>query len=175
MSEIVDQNVKKAGLNRRAVVKGAAWSLPVIAAAIAAPAASASGPTVTFIGAGSAVTYSGGNRSGTAPTGFRISGLIGAVSGTIIITPVGTVHARIGIQPASMFSTSAFDGNTSTTTYSAGTGTGQAIDISVGFFNLEDSAPNKPKPTDEYTYLMTVLLNGSPAVRAETNLTIRFK
>lgn len=32
-------------LSRRTVVKGAAWSIPVIAAAVAAPGASASGPT----------------------------------------------------------------------------------------------------------------------------------
>ena len=43
MSEIADQNVKKAGVDRRRVIKGVAWSVPVIVTAIAAPAASASG------------------------------------------------------------------------------------------------------------------------------------
>lgn len=42
MSEIEQQNVTSTRINRRTVVKGAAWSVPVIAAAIAAPAASAS-------------------------------------------------------------------------------------------------------------------------------------
>ena len=37
----------KASFDRRSVVKGAAWSVPVIAAAIAAPAAAASAPTAT--------------------------------------------------------------------------------------------------------------------------------
>ena len=42
MSELEQQNFANKPRNRRAVVKGAAWSVPVIAAAIAAPAASAS-------------------------------------------------------------------------------------------------------------------------------------
>lgn len=42
MSEIEQQNLTSTPINRRTVVKGAAWSVPVIAAAIAAPAASAS-------------------------------------------------------------------------------------------------------------------------------------
>lgn len=42
MSENEMQNKGSGDFNRRSVVKGAAWSVPVIAAAIAAPAASAS-------------------------------------------------------------------------------------------------------------------------------------
>ena len=42
MSEIKSLAAPKASFDRRAVVKGAAWSVPVIAAAIAAPAAAAS-------------------------------------------------------------------------------------------------------------------------------------
>lgn len=42
MSDLEQQNFANKPRNRRAVVKGAAWSVPVIAAAIAAPAASAS-------------------------------------------------------------------------------------------------------------------------------------
>lgn len=42
MSDLEQQNIANKPRNRRAVVKGAAWSVPVIAAAIAAPAASAS-------------------------------------------------------------------------------------------------------------------------------------
>lgn len=42
MSELEQQNFANKPRNRRAIVKGAAWSVPVIAAAIAAPAASAS-------------------------------------------------------------------------------------------------------------------------------------
>ncbi|MDQ0689812.1 hypothetical protein [Arthrobacter sp. W4I7] len=168
------------GFSRRRVVAGVAWSLPVIATAIAAPAAAASYvPSVTLIGAGSSITYSQGNRLGTGPTKIQIAGVVGAMSGSVIIEPVGTIHARVGIQPStgSVFATSSFSGNTSTTTFAAGTGTGQALDIPVGFFDLEDAAPNKPKPQDAYSYIMTVLLtvpNGQP-VKAQTNLTITFK
>lgn len=42
MSDLQQQNIANKPRNRRAVVKGAVWSVPVIAAAIAAPAASAS-------------------------------------------------------------------------------------------------------------------------------------
>lgn len=49
MSQIEQQNFANKPRNRRAVVKGAAWSVPVIAAAIAAPAASASGTGVLTV------------------------------------------------------------------------------------------------------------------------------
>ena len=184
MSDVLHAKVmggEGAGVSRRRVVAGVAWSLPVIATAIAAPAAAASPglAAVTFLSAGSTITYSQGNRLGTGPLKIQITGVIGAMNGSVIIEPVGTVHARIGIQPStsSVFGASSFSGNTSTTTFSAGIGTGQAVDIPVSFFNLEDAAPNKPKPQDNYTYLMTVLLTvpNSDPVRAQTDLTITFK
>lgn len=49
MSDLEQQNFTNKPRNRRAIVKGAAWSVPVIAAAIAAPAASASGETGTLV------------------------------------------------------------------------------------------------------------------------------
>lgn len=39
------EDIKKTGLSRRTIVKGAAWSVPVIAAAVAVPMAAASGHT----------------------------------------------------------------------------------------------------------------------------------
>lgn len=182
LSEVLNADVDgkdENGFSRRRVVAGVAWSLPVIATAIAAPAAAASFVPSVTIDAPSAITYSQGNRSGTGPKKIQVTGVVGAISGSVIIEPVGTVHARIGIQPSagSVFSPSSFSGNTSTTTFAAGTGTGQALDIPVGFFDLEDAAPNKPKPQDVYSFVMTVLLtvpNGQP-VKAQTNLTITFK
>ncbi|MEE2522150.1 hypothetical protein V1639_04050 [Pseudarthrobacter sp. J75] len=57
-----DQQLNSSGVSRRTVTKGAAWSLPVIAAAIAAPAASASVVVpdlgVTFTGAASSAVSS---------------------------------------------------------------------------------------------------------------------
>lgn len=94
MSEIEGQSLKPGHHNRRTIVKGAAWSVPVIAAAIAAPAASAS------IAAGSMAWYgldatllqlhllNGGLAQAkilpSAPRGFRvINGSAGAINGPI--------------------------------------------------------------------------------------------
>lgn len=181
MSEVSNAgvDVEEGGFSRRRVVAGVAWSLPVIATAIAAPAAAASFVPAVTIDAPSAITYSQGNRSGTGPKKFQVTGVVGAISGSVIIEPVGTVHAQIGIQPSvsSVFSTSKFSGYSSTTTFAAGTGTGQALDIPVGFFDVEDAVPNKPKPQDVYNYVMTVLLNvpNNQQVKAQANLTIAFK
>ncbi|PQZ87711.1 hypothetical protein CQ018_17320 [Arthrobacter sp. MYb227] len=49
MSEIEKQGIMSSTQNRRTIVKGAAWSVPVIAAAIAAPMAAASGETGTLV------------------------------------------------------------------------------------------------------------------------------
>ncbi|CAH0268100.1 hypothetical protein SRABI26_03583 [Arthrobacter sp. Bi26] len=77
MSEIKSLAAPKASFDRRSVVKGAAWSVPVIAAAIAAPAAAAShhtGIVAMALGASDAMTYSGAKpKNGTAPIAFMIS------------------------------------------------------------------------------------------------------
>lgn len=44
------EDIKKTGLSRRTIVKGAAWSVPVIAAAVAVPMAAASGEDPLFNG-----------------------------------------------------------------------------------------------------------------------------
>lgn len=62
-------------LPRRTVLRGAAWSLPVIAAAVATPVAAATdqGVTALTIASGSALTVSGPNQAGSP-----ISGSFGA-------------------------------------------------------------------------------------------------
>jgi hypothetical protein len=169
---------KESGFSRRRVVKGVAWTVPVILTTAAAPPASASPGTtaISFPDAGVAISYSQGGRRGTGITTVHITGAAGSISGSVIIAPVGTVHARIGIQPtaSSGFEISAFDGNTSTTTFVATAVAGKALDIPVSFFNLEDGPPNKPKPNDVYSYNLTVRLNGVTST-AQTNLTISFK
>ncbi|MDR7083199.1 hypothetical protein J2X01_002492 [Arthrobacter ginsengisoli] len=102
MSEIKTLAAPKASFDRRAVVKGAAWSVPVIAAAIAAPAAAASElkATAAFTSATGKIKYHlrgsegspSNNKNGNGPTGFSIKNSVtgsitGAISGTIIITP----------------------------------------------------------------------------------------
>lgn len=92
-----------AGPNRRIVVRGAAWSLPVIAAMVAAPAAaaaSATGAKVSF----SPSSAAGGLRltsmegdsqtvySATGPTSFTVTNGPSAVTGPI----TGTVTVEQG-------------------------------------------------------------------------------
>lgn len=115
MSEIKSLAAPKASFDRRSVVKTAAWSVPVIAAAIAAPAAAASARTATVAfdyAAGNAITLpeagSEGkpnpkNRAGTGPKGFYIQNTVGAISGqiygTIIITPTAKTTAPANAGP----------------------------------------------------------------------------
>lgn len=180
LSEILNEELesKESGFSRRRVVKGVAWTVPVIMATVAVPPASAStgSAVITFDNAASGITYNQGNRRGTGPTAIRIAGASGTVSGSVIIAPVGTVHSRIGIQPdaSKVFAASSFAGNTSTTTFVASAVAKQPLVIPIGFFNLEDGPPNKPKPNDSYSYLLTVQVTGASS-NAQTTLTITFK
>ena len=100
MSETKSLSAPKASFDRRAVVKSAAWSVPVIAAAIAAPAAAASGGTppvvkvsASFVGNPVAITVAGQHvTSGTGPQGFTISTNGAAISGPASV-PVPTAPA----------------------------------------------------------------------------------
>jgi hypothetical protein len=90
MSEIQSLAAPKASFDRRSVVKTAAWSVPVIAAAIAAPAAAASTPTTTLSAAliaGTGVPVVGGTpqMSGTGLQGFAVSTTGAAVPGAISV------------------------------------------------------------------------------------------
>lgn len=81
----------KKGLDRRAVVKGAAWTLPVVAAAIAAPAASAStqAALTAFTGTSSGLAWFslssgvGTSVAGTGPTALTVQNNPGAIPGNI--------------------------------------------------------------------------------------------
>ena len=104
MSETKGLSAPKASFDRRSVVKGAAWSVPVIAAAIAAPAASASETTATAaFGPIGNVTYKGSpTKTGTAPTSFIIQNSAGAaingnVTVKLTITPTTSGAPGTGI------------------------------------------------------------------------------
>lgn len=98
MSDLEMQNIANKPRNRRAVVKGAAWSVPVIAAAIAAPAASASVATAGLTWTGSETSLlSLRLLDGTAgivnakalitvPTEFTVTNGSGAISGNALVT-----------------------------------------------------------------------------------------
>jgi hypothetical protein len=124
LSDVLNTRVtssEEGGFSRRRVVKGVAWSLPVIATAIAAPAAAASPPPATGkievlwdFAPNSAVTLvqSGKetqvnmNRAGTGPLSYYLRNTTaadsGAIQGSITITPQGTGTASAGIYSFTM-------------------------------------------------------------------------
>lgn len=108
MSEINSSAEPKASFDRRSVMKGAAWSVPVIAAAIAAPAAAASAPTGTttasIVASSTTQTVTGTPEVlGTGPKGFTISTTGAAISGTasvsITVAPANqaAIDSKIGL------------------------------------------------------------------------------
>ncbi|UEL27797.1 hypothetical protein [Pseudarthrobacter sp. L1SW] len=178
MSEVLNAKVsggKAHGVSRRRVIAGVAWTVPVIATAIAAPAAAASGlsTTAALVGAGSAITFtsstatgSGTNHTGTGPTGFQIvnsgAAFTGAITGTINIKPTGTVTAGVGVQSitsATLTSpsyTAAHDFN-ATFTYAGGLTAGQTLNFPVSF-QYERVTPAPSKVTCSYTLTITLRL-----------------
>ncbi|CAH0319533.1 hypothetical protein [Microbacterium sp. Bi128] len=106
MSEIKSLAAPKASFDRRSVVKTAAWSVPVIAAAIAAPAAAASTPptySAAFIaGSGSPAVAGAPQMSGTGHQGFAVSttgaAMTGAISVVITVQPdAAATAAGVGL------------------------------------------------------------------------------
>lgn len=193
MSEV--QNVEstaseeKGGLSRRKVVAGVAWS-SVIVTAVAAPAVAASGVSVTMelLGAGSPVSYlpskgtgAGTNRNGTGPTALQMhnkgAAITRPITGTINITPVGTVGAGAGVQsitPAALASSSysashAYNGSF---TYTAGIASGQMVNFPIQFqFESVNPSPNKAL---SYTLTITVTLPDATTQTLTAGLTIIF-
>lgn len=195
MSEVLHANAttseEKAGISRRRVVTGVAWSLPVFVTAVAAPAAAASGLSATagLVGAGSTATFvrSGGGgggteRFGTGPTALQIhnsgGAINGTISGTITITPEGTFAAGVGVQsitPAALAApsyspTHAFNG---TFTYSGGVPNGGTVNFPIQFqYESVNGIPNKV--TYSYVMTMTVRLPDGTTQVLTARLTITF-
>ncbi|WP_223253141.1 hypothetical protein [Arthrobacter sp. AFG7.2] len=181
MSEVLNAkltgNNKENGVSRRRVVAGVAWSLPVIATAIAAPAAAASGisATTALVGQASPITFlsstgtgTGTNQPGTGPTGFQIQNagapFTGVITGTVNIKPTGSVTAGAGIQsmstatltPASPAYTAAFEYN-ATFVYAGGMTSGQNLNFPMTFqYQRLNGSPSKT--TFNYTLTITLRL-----------------
>ncbi|WP_461187584.1 hypothetical protein [Arthrobacter sp. Z4-13] len=150
-----------------------AWSLPVIATAIAAPAAAASrisataaltGPASSITLVSSTGTGSGTNRTGTGPTGFQINNvgaaITGPITGTVNIKPSGTVTAGAGIQsmtPAVLTApayTATFEYN-ATFSYAGGISSGQPLNFPLSFeYQRLNGSPTKTT----FTYSLTITL-----------------
>jgi hypothetical protein len=106
LSEVLNAEVtsgEERGFSRRRVVKGVAWSVPVIVTAIAAPAAAASPPPTPTVKASATITAAaqpvpsssvkGGGQdrpSVTVPTTFSLKDLGGVT---------GSIHVAITISP----------------------------------------------------------------------------
>lgn len=88
----MSENETSTGLNRRSVVKGAAWSVPVIAAAIAAPAASASvlGADLTPAFGGSQIVRL---RVGVGGLGVNVNATL---ANTLTISNIGGLPSAAG-------------------------------------------------------------------------------
>ncbi|MFC7850172.1 hypothetical protein ACFUTU_17015 [Arthrobacter sp. NPDC057388] len=195
MSEVLHAEAlateENSGLSRRRVVAGVAWSLPVIVTAVAAPAAaSASGVSAAVSFVGSATTFykaggggGGTERTGAGPTGFQIQNsggaITGAISGTINITPEGTVTAGIGVQSISQASVSgpsysATQASTGSFTYSSGIPAGGTASFPIQFqYAATNGIPNKV--TYSYVMTMTVTLpDGSSQVLPGVRLSVTF-
>ncbi|MHC6593436.1 hypothetical protein [Arthrobacter sp. C152] len=179
MSEVLNADIdakEESGVSRRRVVAGVAWSVPVIATAIAAPAAAASGisATASLVAPGSSISFvsstgtgTGTNHTGTGPTGFQIynsgSAVTGSITGTINIKPTGTVTAGAGIQsltpgtltPANPAYSATFEYN-ATFTYAGGLTSGQTLSFPLSFQyqRLTGSSPSKTT----YNYTLTITL-----------------
>lgn len=134
LSEALNETVDKSeenGFSRRRVVKGVAWSLPVLVTAIGVPPASASpGPTpapttsaklelvgggTTLFRIGSGGSGNGNQRTGVCPSLIRITntgtGLVtGPAVGHIKITPRAGAPVGVGIEamPLAPFTKSGF-------------------------------------------------------------------
>lgn len=196
MSEVLnaEANVSEenGGLSRRRVVAGVAWSLPVIVTAVAAPAAAASGLSATagLVGAGSAVTFlpsggtgSGTNRSGTAPTALQIrntgTAINSPITGTINITPVGTVAAGAGVTSISsaVLASPSYSANhafNASFTYSAGVAGGQTANLPLQFqFETVNPAPKKGE-VHSYNLTITVTLPDATTQVLTAGLTVTF-
>lgn len=102
---------KNSGFSRRTLVKGAAWSVPVIAAAVATPLAAASGPNFDVA------------VSASCTGNYDLDGLLGLIAGVPLVGPgvattVQNLLAAVGITP---FQSRGFTINAAEGTIPAGT------------------------------------------------------
>ncbi|WP_426763945.1 hypothetical protein ACP3TD_15865 [Pseudarthrobacter sp. 1G09] len=176
MSEILNEELesKESGFSRRRVVAGVAWSLPVIATAIASPAAAASPPgkvealldfatseVATFVQSGKEGA-SGQNRTGKGPIAFHVKNASGLPSGPIVgkitVTSVATTDPRVGIY-----------------TFSATPLTDKSLVTAGSFaasFNLASGVQNGTTTTFPFTFYYTG--GKSSSVGKEFTLTVSF-
>jgi len=187
LSEVMNAEVTNGeegrSFSRRRVVKGVAWSVPVIVTAIAAPAAAASPAAVAAsvtLGAVGATTAAGdaGVLAVQAPTTFDIqtgSANTGtSVSYTITIEAVkANQKAFMEIVSASPGTGSSVKGQKLTTfTGTVSTSTGnQAIHVVLAGYRYSGA---RTSGTYTYTITLTVTVSGSSALVKTSSLTVTY-
>lgn len=175
MSENETQKPVSGGFNRRSVVKGAAWSMPVIAAAIAAPAASASVANASLAWNGTRSSLLGLQVIDsqdvvtvgvlfTIPNQFTLQNGAGAISGPAVVTVVVGRPAGINLTTGTArgFGVYSYDGvPTPSSTRTAVYQRGGVLNTPYGF----------PLTTYTSTHSFTVASNGALTVPVEFGLT----
>lgn len=159
---------------------GVAWSLPVIATAIAAPAAAASAlPASAKLGAAAPVTIAGAS-SASGPTSFDVqtgTSFTGtSVSYTITIeSQLKSQKALIGIATATPGTGSSTVSQNKQSTTFAGSFPAQpgnhAFHVSLAGYNYTDTAT---KGQFRYTVTLTVTIAGSQTIVATSELLVTF-
>ena len=180
MSETKSLAAPKASFDRRAVVKGAAWSVPVIAAAIAAPAAAAShtgtphtgSVTMALAARVGNVPFTGSpKRTATVSTGFTIANTTGtAVPAGVVVKVTITGSPQVGLTAMSG------GGSGTGSTYAAGAytiyfatstsiapGANQLFSFS-GFFH----EAGNDKTAHSYNFKVTFSIPGNPLEDSST-------
>lgn len=171
---------EKREFSRRRVVKGVAWSVPVLVAAVGAPPAAASPGPVTppaFTVASGPLGMvdipkqqgSGNLRRGQVPAYLVLENNTGGtLTGTIGITStVNSGTARLGLAVRTLenaaVGTTSFDANyVSTATFSI-TGT-QSTNRLVSFYHVEGTGQAKPASGQIYTFAVTFTVGSTSVV-----------
>lgn len=183
LSELLNEEVvaKESGVSRRRVVAGVAWSLPVIATAIAAPAAAASVvPASATLGAVSPISLAGA-MSASGPTDFVVqtgTAFTGtSVSYTITIDSVKEEQkALVEIGSASLGTGSSSPvGKSDKLTTFTGTLTtiagSHTLPVALAGFKYSGA----PKAgTYTYTVTLIVTLSGTTLTPATSTLTVTY-
>ncbi|MGO4186373.1 hypothetical protein [Pseudarthrobacter sp. TAF60_1] len=170
------------GFSRRRVMKGVAWTVPVIVTAVGAPPASASpGPTDASgtwgnVGASTA-TGSVGSLAVQAPTTFDIKTGTGfketSLTYTITIPSLGSQKSLIEIasaSPGTGTSTVGKGGKNTTFTGTLTTTPGNHnLHVVLGGFKYT----TKPNKTGLHTYTMTLTVSGT-TISTSSSLSITF-
>ncbi|WP_052259897.1 hypothetical protein [Pseudarthrobacter phenanthrenivorans] len=173
LSEVLNADVdgkEENGFSRRRVVAGVAWSLPVIATAIAAPAAAASGSLSITAGPIGNINFSkqqgsAGTRSGQGPSVLTIQnthttaqtvtvGIVGTVS-------TGTVATGIAVKSlgGNTVSAATFNGFSSTATITVAPN--QSATQAISFYYSDGTGQSKVVSGQKYTFTMTLTAGAS--------------